>query len=208
MYGKNISLQFFEVEGNPVLNQNGSDSTKKAFHGFPHDRKNKDIPHDRDDYLSGEKYTSIAVVRGYLFPEKSDFGFNHEDIVPPNSIAIKGKFLEFIIPGETKILLQPGKKYAFLIMIDSVGSGRGFTLANNYSGSYNEGNAIRREGKGVFPPIPADIHKSIKDPENLNSVLSANFPDQFEERLKITPGTNGYPDVDTWRDLVFYIRAK
>ncbi len=39
------------------------------------------------------------------------------------------------------------------------------------------------------------------------SKASASFPAEMGERLAIQPGTLGYPDVDTYRDLYFIIEA-
>jgi hypothetical protein len=83
----------------------------------------------------------------------------------------------------------------------------GFTLANNYMGNYNGGHGIRRDGNGIFPPVPANPEKDFTHPDNSAALQSAHFPTDFAARCRITPGTDGYPDVCTWRDLVFYIEA-
>lgn len=209
MYGKNISIQIFEVTGEPVLNNNGSDEKVEAFHGFPHNRPGDSIASIRDDYFIGETYTSIGVFTGAKFPSKTGFGFANETTnVSPDDSTLKGRFLRFEFPVSAKIELQPGKKYAFLIMIDEMGFDVGFTLANNYYGSYEGGHGIRRDGNGVFPPVPADPAKDFTDPANKKALESAHFPTNFQERIKISPGTNGYPDVCTWRDLSFFVEAE
>ncbi|MCU0352513.1 MAG: hypothetical protein MUD08_02050 [Cytophagales bacterium] len=209
MYGQTVSLQLFEVVGSPVWNRNGSDSTTEAFHGFPHNRPGDNIPHERDDYFTGEKYVSIGVFTGAVFPDKVAFGFasNATDI-DPNHQNLKGRYLRFQLPAAGKIVLQPGKTYAFLVMIDKMGKDYGFTLANHYYGKYPGGHGIRRDGNGVFPPVPPDPSKDFKDPANRKAYESAHFPTDMQKRTAIPPGTNGYPDVDTWRDLQFYIEAK
>ncbi len=209
MYGQNLSLQLFEVTGTPVLNTNGSDAGTGAYHGFPHDRKGKNIDPVRDDYFEGEQYKSLAVFRGYTFPGKKAFGLPDEQAgVSPDDPRLKGRYLAFRLPAASAIRLEPGKRYAFLIMIDSIGREKGFTLANNYYGSYAGGHAIRRDGNGIFPPVPARPEKNFTDPENTAALASAHFPADFEQRTHISPGTNGYPDVDTWRDMVFFIEAR
>ena len=208
MYGKNISLQLYEVAGSSTINNNGSDSTLQAFHGWPHDRNGKGMHHSRDDYYDGEKYNTIAIVRGYKFPKKNNFGINDKEEVSPDDPRLKGKYLKFELPASSKIILKPNRKYAFLIMIDSIGKERGFTLSNNYLGTYINGHGIRRDGNGVFPPAPCNPQKNFTDPENKKAYEAAHFPPDFNTRNRIAPGTNGYPDVDTWRDIVFFIEAK
>lgn len=208
MYGKNMSLQLFEVTGSCTMNNNGSDSTLQAFHGWPHDRNGKGILPLRDDYFEGEKYKTLAIFRGYKFPEKNNFGITDIKEVAPDDSRLKGKYLQFEFPATSKIILQPNKKYAFLIMIDSIGKEQGFTLANNYFGTYKDGHGIRRDGNGIFPPQPCNPQKNFTEPENKRAYESAHFPTDFDARTEIAPGTNGYPDVDTWRDITFFIEAK
>jgi hypothetical protein len=209
MYGQNISLQIFEVSGQAVLHNNGSDESMEAFHGFPHNRLADSIPSMRDDYFTGEIYTSLAVIRGGRFPQKGDFGFSTSDtVIAPADEKLKGRYLQFAIPQKQAVVLQPGRQYAFLVMIDQMGEERGFTLANNFYGSYQDGHGIRRDGRGIFPPPQADPMKDFTDPANTKALESAHFPSNFNERVSIPPGTNGYPDVCTWRDLVFYIQAR
>ncbi len=209
MYGQNISIQLFEVLGVPVLHHNGSDSTTEAFHGFPHNRSGDSIPHERDDYFTGERYVSLGVFSGAVFPDKAAFGFSgHEAEVSPNHPNLKGKLLRFALPAASKIVLKPGKTYAFLIMIDRMGKDSGFTLANHYYGNYPGGHGIRRDGNGVFPPVPPDPSKDFRHPANQKAYESAHFPADLQKRTSIAPGTDGYPDVDTWRDFQFYIEEQ
>lgn len=209
MYGQHISLQLFEVSGEAVLQNNGSNEHTEAFHGFPHNRMGDSIPTMRDDYFTGEIYHSLAVLQGGRFPQKGDFGFSSNDTpVSPGDEKLKGRYLRFTLPEKQAVILQPGKQYAFLVMIDQMGEERGFTLANNFYGSYKDGHGIRRDGRGIFPPPQADPMKDFTDPANAKALESAHFPSNLKERISIQPGTNGYPDVCTWRDLEFYIQAK
>jgi hypothetical protein len=204
MYGKAMSLQIFEVSGEPVLHKNNSDTTE-AFHGFYHDRNGTDILAYRDDYFTGETFRQLTVVRGATFPGKTAFGFAETDDIAPNDAKLKGKYLTFVLPEKHRIALETGKTYAFLILIDSIGKNQGFTLANKYIGTFPNGHGIRRDGDGRFPPVVPDPLKPFNHPDNQAAMLSAHFPTDFEQRLRIPPGTNGYPDVCTWRDLVFFI---
>jgi hypothetical protein len=208
-YGQALSLQLFELSGEAVLHDNGSDSTREAFHGFPHDRPGDSIAPIRDDYLSGEVYTSLGVFSGAVFPGKAGFGFPAgQGEVPPDHPGLKGRLLQFRLPARHRIRLQPGKRYAFLILLDARTADGGFTLANHYWGKYPGGHAIRRDGNGAFPPVPADPTKDFTHPDNARALASAHFPAGFATRTAVPPGTNGYPDVDTWRDLRFYVQAE
>ncbi len=205
-YGQSISIQLFEVSGKRTLNNNGSDSTKKAFHGYPHNRVELDIPHERDDFLEGIKFEMLAVMSGFKFPEKVDFGFDNSMNIDPDHQNLKGKYLNFIIPEQSQIILEPTKEYAFLVMIDSIGENRGFTLGNLMNGHYPGGFGIRREGHGIFPPVTAYPEFNFNHPLNRPAVKTSLFPSDFKERILVPPGSNGYPDVDTYRDLEFYIK--
>ncbi len=208
-YGQALSLQVFEVSGEAVLYDNGSDRTREAFHGFPHNRPGDSIAPVRDDYLAGEVYTSLGVFSGAAFPAKTDFGFPAgQATVPPDHPDLKGRFLQFRLPASHRIRLQPGKRYAFLILLDRRTADGGFTLANHYAGQYPGGHGIRRDGNGAFPPVPADPTQDFTHPDNARALASAHFPDDFAARTAIPPATNGYPDVDTWRDLRFYVQAE
>ncbi|MBQ0736352.1 hypothetical protein [Aquimarina celericrescens] len=208
VYGAAVSVQFFEVTGDAVINDNGSSGDIKAFHGFPSDRHTREIPAIRDDYITGETYKSLKVFSGYNFPAKREFGFENDTItISPANPQVKGRLLHFTFPKEQSIILEPGKRYGFLIMLDKSKKGHGFTLANNFIGSYEGGHGIRREGNGVFPPPPAHPDKPFDAPENIKALKASKLPENWEERLAISPGTDGYPDVDTWRDLNFYIEA-
>jgi hypothetical protein len=81
-------------------------------------------------------------------------------------------------------------------------------LANNYYGEYDGGHGIRRGGNGIFPPATANSTADFTDRSNKAVMKSAHFPTNFEKRIKIKPGTNGYPDVCTYRDLYFLIVAE
>ncbi|NJO69942.1 MAG: hypothetical protein HC830_12275 [Bacteroidetes bacterium] len=208
-YGKNISVQLFEVSGEPFLKTNYSGQGIEAYHGFPHNRAGDTIPTERDDFLDGESFKTIALVRGGKFPSKKDFGFISEEVdVSPDDTKLKGRFIMFSIPDSISIKLEPAKKYAFLIMIDEKCDECGFTLANQYYGKYDGGHGIRRDGNGQFPPVPANPLKNFTEEANRKAYESAHFPSDFNARLKISPGTDGYPDVCTFRDLVFYIEAE
>lgn len=208
-YKKRVPIQLFVVAGEPVLNDNGTGKATEVSHGFPHDRPADSIAHHRDDFFTGETYTSLAVFSGAVSPGKTAFGFAHDTVaVPPNHPNLEGKLLRFELPTDKPVVLKPGKRYAFVVMLDKKGADRGFTPASNYYGSYAGGHGIRRDGNGVFPPVAADPANSFTDPANANAYSSAHFPADLKQRTAIPPGTNGYPDVCTWRDLLLYVEAR
>lgn len=208
IFGASISLQLMEVSGEGKINDNGSKGEMKAFHGFPHDRYHLDIPAERDDYLEGEIYTHLKLWGGFLFPSKLDFGLNPTLPSALDDEKLKGRFLNFQVPSKDSFLLIPGKSYAFIIMIDQKGEEKAFTLANNYSGTYPEGHGIRRTGDGTFPLLLVDTSKKLSHKTNKKALNQAQLPAKMKDRVQIQPGTNGYPDVDTFRDLVFYIEVE
>lgn len=102
----------------------------------------------------------------------------------------KGDYLKLDFTGEDELTLEPHRTYAFLLMFLDRGAQRGMTLANQYYGSYTPdpankfaGHGIRREG------TPA-------------------FPEDWHARLTQAPGTLGFPDVCTFRDLHFVVTVK
>lgn len=169
--GAEMLVQVFEVEGEPVVNNNGTDSgqvvhwTTEAW---------------ADDFITGETYHSRLVVGGGRLP----------GVVPRRS------YLTFVLPDAVTFRLQPGKRYAFLILFAEPAADRAIAFANtNGKGrdSYPGGHGIRREARGT-PPVP-------------NDQVNSTFP-PLAQRLAIVPTTNGFPDVDTYRDFVFFIEGR
>jgi hypothetical protein len=134
-----------------------------------------------DDYIEGETYRSLAVLQGAQLPL----------LLPPRS------YLRFELDTGIKLRLKARRRYAFLLMFESAGENRALALYcsnGKNQDSYPVGHAIRREAKGTTPPKPNDLE-------------DARFPG-FSSRIAIQPTTNGYPDVDTYRDFTFFIEKK
>lgn len=98
----------------------------------------------------------------------------------------KDQYMKWQLEGK-RLILEPHTHYAFIIMFLDRDEDRSLSLYNSYYGNYYPdsknlyvGHGIRREGK-------------------------ADFPDQWEDRLSLQPGTLGFPDVCTFRDLFFVI---
>jgi hypothetical protein len=136
-----------------------------------------------DDYLEGEKYTHLRTAMGGAMPE-----------------SIRGgHYLRFDLTGADEIQLKPNTHYGFFILFLERGVQRGMALANEFKGTYVPdstrpliGHGIRREGTTGQSGPP---------------YFQPDFPDDLEARLAIPPGTLGFPDVCTWRDLYFTITA-
>lgn len=123
-------------------------------------------------------------------PELDDY-LEGETYVP--LAAFRGRLPRRMGPGQYLTLrlpravpLSPRQGYAFLLGFAGRGVERSLALANNYYGGYNPdpanrwvGHGIRREG---FPELADDL----------------------EHRLQALPGTLGFPDVCTYRDLWFF----
>lgn len=76
--------------------------------------------------------------------------------------------------------------------------------------TYPGGWGLRREGNGVTPPRMIPGERPPGDLDALHPLQAeATFP-TGEARYAMPPTCDGYPDVDTYRDLEFYIleRAK
>ncbi len=162
--GANVAIQFFEVAGSPVLNDNGT----PGFHGG----FNRTHSAELDDYLEGETFRPIAVARGTLPAE-----------IGPDAV------MKWDLTGAGEIVLEPGRCYAFLVMLLDSKPKQQLSLANHYHGSYAPdpenkfvGHGIRREGTPKFATL--------------------------DSRLRTMPGTFGFPDVCTWRDYYFCVTGR
>lgn len=207
--GTRVFIQLFEVIGNPYIHENDTPEGSQASHGFTENHKG-------DDYIAGITYKSIAIIKGGIFPE-----------IPPTLINDKansdqsGKlhYLSFLIDG-LNYTFEKGKRYAFLVGFEDEGENIGFTLANFNRASHDDipsltsphdpypaGWGIRREGNGENPPTLVPGTSAPSDKQLLNLLIEQSLFPEGIQRFQISPTTDGYPDVDTYRDLEFYIEA-
>jgi hypothetical protein len=163
--GARVAVQWFEVAGDPRLNDHGTPGTLGRF-----DRR---AAPELDDHLEGETYRSLAVLEGRL----------------PDRLR-RGDYVKLSATAGEAPTFGPHGTYAFLLMFLDRAEQRGMTLANEYFGTYTpdpahplQGHGIRREG-------------------------SPAFPDDWRARLAQPPGTLGFPDVCTYRDLHFVITVR
>ena len=154
--------------------------------------------HYSDDFMEGESFEHVALASGGIVP----VGLDTDD------------YMRWEFTGESRIALEPETRYAFLFLFDEPaepGVNRNIPLSNinvvpegKLKDPYPDGHAIRRDGSSTA--IDDVFIYDEKDPEDVAaSKASASFPSDMTERLAIPPGTLGYPDVDTYRDLYFII---
>lgn len=200
-----------------IINDNGTSVGSKSAHGF-------DLAlHRADDYIEGVKYKLIRTFSGGKFPvilptkqftyrrykQDSSYGeeFGHL------------RYVKFQLCSDKELILKAGKKYAFMIGFNSPDRGRSIALAiRSEVHSLNSPKmvmdslsqtiwGIRREGKNNLAPKTVHDTTLFKNSLYLDHLkLESMFP---KERYKVPePTSNGYPDVDTYRTLQFYIQGE
>ena len=197
--GAEVFMQFFEVTGTPVINDNGTPPGTKARHGFS-------ANHRCDDYVTGVRYEPVRTVRGGRLPELTADGDG------------KLTYMKWSFAGEEALHFEKDKRYAFMVGFVEPGAERNFTLANrNNAGSAREpamvdgldtypgGWGLRREGNGKTPPLKIPGEQPPADPAALRQLRAESVFPKGQARFGIVPTCEGYPDVDTYRDLEFYI---
>ncbi|MBC8032940.1 MAG: hypothetical protein H7Y03_02260 [Chitinophagaceae bacterium] len=207
--GAKMFVQFYQLSGNPTINDNGTPLGTNAKHGFSSN-------HRCDDYIEGVEYKTLQVVKGGVFP-KMPITFKGDSAV--NSDEGRLRFMRWKIAGPP-LAFQQNHRYAFIIGFEEPGNGFGFTLANantagfNYPPSitdendnYKGGWSIRREGDGqvLLQTFPGNSPPQ-KQSDRARLYQQSLFDSKLN-RWKAAPYTDGYPDVDTYRDLQFFIEG-
>jgi hypothetical protein len=199
--GAPLLVQFFEVGGTPTIDDNGTPPGSHATHGFS---KN----HRCDDVMRGVTYHPMGVATGGTMPDLRAGGGNG-----------RLTYLKFDFTGEDELTLEAGKRYAFLVGIARPVREGNFTLANRNRasnpapprltdpGAYPGGWGLRREGNGTRPRKVPGPNPPADASLRAELLAQSRFP-PHERRLAIPPTTEGYPDVDTYRDLEFYVLRK
>ncbi|TWU33257.1 hypothetical protein Poly41_50090 [Novipirellula artificiosorum] len=197
-----VFVQFFKVVGTPVIDDNGTPPGTDATHGFS---KN----HRCDDTVRGVMYESLCIIKGGRLPDLTATGDG------------KLTYLKWDFTHDETLRFQKGKQYAFMIGFSSAGSERNFTLSNrnlaadpgpalikgagdNYSGGWG----LRREGNGKNPPTMFPGEGPPEDATTRKQLRAESAFPTDEARFAIPPTCEGYPDVDTYRDLEFFLIAK
>ena len=201
--GAGVFVQFFELTGTPTVDDNGTPPGTPSTHGFSDN-------HRTDDRLTGVTYDSLRVAGGGVMPELPGDG--------------KLTYLKWDLTGEDELTFGAGRRYAFVIGFadpgGEPGNERNFTLANRNlaadpgppglntgADTYERGWAVRREGRGT-PPTKVPGPAPPADPAVRAKLLGESSFGPGKARYALPPTTDGYPDVDTYRDLEFYLLAK
>ncbi len=207
--GKDLFVQFFEVIGTPTINNNGTGPGQQSTHGFT-------THHSADDYIEGVTYQSLHVVTGGMFPNLAATTQNGGQ---------EGhlQYLRWDLTGNDEIVLAGGKRYAFIVGFTDPGWEQGFTLGNaNRVGSSQLNNSvslfndpagqqwwsIRREGDGTLPPTRVPGVNPPSNPTVNNQLINESLFATGSDRYNLSPTTDGYPDVDTYRTFTFYLETK
>lgn len=206
--GAKVFVQFFEVVGTPKINDNATPPGTESTHGFTR-------IHRADDYIEGIEYRPIKVVTGGTFPTIPPTFEGEQEV---NGDEGKLVFMRWKLRNPMQF--QGGKRYAFMVGFEEVGKELGFTLANiNGAGidappsledendPYKGGWGIRREGDGTIPPSMNPAEEAPEDGESLDLFYRESLFGTGENRYLLTPATDGYPDVDTYRDLTFALEV-
>ncbi|MGQ9561922.1 MAG: hypothetical protein ACUVTH_00205 [Thermogutta sp.] len=209
--GGRVFVEFFEVVGDPILDDNGTPQGSEATHGFS---KN----HRCDDFLRGVEYRPFLVVRGGVFPDLPPT--RNAENEPTGDSTGKLTYLRWRFADTACPRFAAGKRYAIIFGFEEPGEARTFTLANaNAAGvnaparlgdahdPYPHGWAIRREGDGSRPPLMVPDPNPPQDGPLLQRLLRQSLFADGASRFLLAPGTDGYPDVDTYRDLEFYLET-
>ncbi len=199
--GAPVFVQFFEVTGTPVIDDNGTPVGTKATHGFS-------TNHRCDDFVTGIAYEPVRVVKGGRMPDLAAAG--------------DGRFvyMKWNLTVDDEPTFESGKRYAFVVGIARPGPRRGFTLANRNNASspapprladaadtYGGGWSVRREGNGRRRSR-IDSQTEPDDRVVRARLKAESYFPAGDARFAIPPTCDGYPDVDTYRDLEFYLLAR
>lgn len=210
MPGTKVFLQFFEIYGKPFINNNDTPPGTPSTHGF-------NTNHRTDDYIDGIEYKTLPTIYTGSFPEEipitSDEKGNHS--------GTEGNLFYFRWILREPLFFEANKRYGFLMGILDPGAGYGFTLANANRAAmpdtpslddrhtpYKGGWAFRREGDGTLPPT---MYPGENPPESDTLLIRLQSESFFEDginRFLLSPTSDGFPDVDTYRAYEFYIEAE
>lgn len=207
--GAKVFLQLFGVTGTPRIHDNGTPTGTEARHGFSQN-------HRCDDYLDGVEYRPLFTATGGRFPELPPTRDSHGK--PKGDRRGCLVYLRWRLPAEARMPLEAGKRYAFMVGFEEPGPERGFTLANANAAAinappslqdphdaYHGGWGLRREGNGTLPPTRFPGAEPPKDPQLMARLLQEALFPVAKNRFCLPPTSDGYPDVDTYRDLEFYL---
>jgi hypothetical protein len=110
--GAPLFIQFFEVEGEPRIDDNGTPPGTDASHGFSRN-------HRCDDVLRGVTYRPLYTVGGGRFPGLAPT----RDLsgTATGSKAGCGVYLRWSLDAPARLACRAGKRYAFMVGIEEPG---------------------------------------------------------------------------------------
>ncbi|MBN3583103.1 hypothetical protein JYB64_11960 [Algoriphagus aestuarii] len=210
---------FFEVKtkkGQELrINENGTSKGDLATHGFDHQFNRC------DDFIEGDEYVFLHRASGGVLPEMPVT--THPEYKREGKLSGEQdghlRYIRFDFQGNSELVLEAGKRYAFMVGFAEPGKDRGIAwsistevhqkekaeFVRDENGLVKWG--IRREGDGSVPPTMIQNSQPPTDQKQYRKLVSESlFPSNHFETLK--PTTDGYPDVDTYRTMEFYLELK
>ena len=218
--GSEMTIVFYEVNlknGESLrINENGTTKGELAKHGY-------DVQLNRcDDYIEGAEYTVIHRSVGGIFPDipaTTQPGRKESNDSPYGEQEGHLHYFRCDLQGSSELVLKAGKRYAFMIGFTNPGKNRGMALAIKTEVTTKESAqfvkdengaicwGIRREGNGTLPPTMIQNSLPPRDSNQYNLLVNESmFPENHYETL--SPTSNGYPDVDTYRTMQYYLELK
>ena len=205
--GAPMIMQIYEVVGTPVLNNNGTGEGDTAEGRFQ-------TTHAADDFVEGVTYVPLLLATGGTFPIM--------DVTSITKTAGKLRYMRWDLTADMQLI--GGRRYMFCIGFEKPIYDCSIAVANTnpISAQSKNGNniylhtdaankkwwGVRREGNSTYPPTLApsnDGHHQEPD-EPLKSTLK-NESMFDEDRFNNPPSSDGFPSIDTYRTLQFYIET-
>jgi len=207
--GAPVIMQIFEVVGTPVLNNNGTGEgdTAEGRYGDSH---------AMDDYVEGVEYVQLLLATGGTFPI--------HDVTSSSDDKGKFRFMRWDITNDMQLI--GGKRYMFLVGFENPIHDCSIALANinPITAQSNRGDniylhtdpagkkwwGVRREGNSTYPPTRAPGSAPFPEPGGpLKSQLKTEsiFENDRLTNPEDDPVSDGFPSIDTYRTLQFYIET-
>ena len=178
VFGADVSIQLFEVFGEPIINDNGTTEGKVSTWS--------DDPRV-DDFIESESYKPLAMARTGRLP----------------AYLMPGQLMVFNFRKASRVRLRPNTQYAYVFMFDSAATDRALSFATVYWSDYDGGHAIRRDSS-----IPKAFNqRSISQPTTKAGTKSDVFSDAVfwvegsdidaEANAVLRPDSNAVVTIDS-----------
>lgn len=215
--GAELYVVFFEVktkDGEELrINENGTTKGDRATHGFDHQFNRC------DDFIEGDAYVFLHRFSGGIFPKVEPTTQPAHPISSNDPFGEQDghlRYIKFDFQDTDAPIFEGGKRYAFLVGFTNPSKERGIAwsistevhakkpaaFVTDENGTISWG--IRREGDGTLPPTMIEHKHPPKNKKDYEKLVSESlFPENHYETL--LPTSNGYPDVDTYRTMEYYL---